>query len=163
MARTPTHSQTAYELALKLLARRDHSTSQLRDRLKKNQYSSNDIALAISRLTESRALDDTRSAIAYARRSANVKLRGKRRTQQELQVRGFDFSVASDAVETVFDDIDETAVLERAIQKRLSGPVRTRTQFQKLYKALLHQGFPSEAVACALLARTGSNGSFVEE
>ena len=159
----PTHNQTAYELALQLLARRDLSTSQLRDRLQKSQLSSNDIACTISRLIENRALDDSRTAIAYARRSATVKLRGKHRTQQELHARGFPLSVASYAVATVFSEVNETTVLERAIQKRLNGPVRTRTQFRKLYQALLRQGFPSEAIACALVSRTESGDSFMEE
>jgi SOS response regulatory protein OraA/RecX len=135
----------------------------LRESLKKNQLHPNDIALTISRLTESRVLDDTRTAIAYAHRSANVKLRGKHRTLQELQARGFGFSVASYAVETVFDEADETIVLERAIQKRLNGPIRTPTQFRKLYHALLRQGFPSEAIASALISRIKSKDSFVEE
>ena len=159
----PTHNQTAYDLALQLLARRDLSTSQLRDRLQKSQLPSNDITRAISSLIENRALDDTRTALAYARRSATVKFRGKHRIQQELQARGFTLSVANYAVETVFKEVNETTVLKRAIQKRLNGPVQTRTQFRKLYQALLRQGFPSEAVVCALVSRTGSGDSFMEE
>jgi len=159
----PARSQSAYEIALKLLARRDLSTTQVRDRLAKRQFSTHDIESAIARLTNSQALDDTRAAISYARRSANVKLRGKRRTHQELLARGIDLSAANHAVAEVFDEVGETVVLERAIRKRLDGPVRSRAQFRRLYQALLRQGFPPEEVASALISRSESNASFMEE
>ena len=159
----PARSQHAYEIALKLIARRDLSTAQVRDRLAKRQFSTHDIESAIALLTNSQALDDTRAALSYARRSANVKFRGKLRTRQELLARGIDLSAANHAVAEVFDEVGERVVLERAIRKRLDGTIRSRAQFRRLYKALLRQGFPPEEVARALISRSENNASFVEE
>mgnify|MGYP000548360594 CR=1 FL=1 len=51
----------------------------------------------------------------------------------------------------------EAAVLERAIAKRLDGPIRDRAQFRRLYQALLRQGFLPDRVAAALVVRSQGN------
>ena len=54
-------------------------------------------------------------------------------------------------------EVDEASVLERAIAKRLDGPIRDRAQFRRLYQALLRQGFPPDRVAAALVVRSERN------
>ena len=67
---------------------------------------------------------------------------------------GIDPATARRAVAEVFDEVDEASVLERAIAKRLDGPIRDRAQFRRLYQALLRQGFPPDRVAAALVVRS---------
>ena len=152
-----------YDLAIKLLATSDLSTAQLRERLTQRQFPGQEIEDTIVRLINSRILDDNRTALSYARRSATIKLRGRRRTHQELQARGIGTDVANQAVTVIFDELGESEVLERAITKRLHKPLKNRIEFRRLHRFLVGQGFPSEAVSRALISRTESNVSFVEE
>ena len=156
-------SPSAYQVALRLLARRELSTAQLRDRLTRRELPSSEIDAAVERLTRERAVDDARTALAYARRAAEVKLRGRSRTRREIEALGIAPPTARRAVATVFDEVVEESVLERAIAKRLHGPVRDRAQFRRLYQALLRQGFPPDRVARQLLSRAGGDTAFVEE
>ena len=146
MPRTP----SAYQIGLRLLARRELSTAQLRDRLTRHELPPSEIEAAIARLTRERAVDDTRTALAYARRAAEVKLRGRSRARREIEALGIDPETTRRALAAVFDEVDEESVLARAIAKRLDGPIRTPAQFRRLYQALVRQGFPPDRVAAAL-------------
>ena len=148
---------STYQVALRLLARRELSTGQLRDRLTRRELPPSEIEAAITRLTRERAVDDARTALAYARRAAEVKLRGQSRTRREIEALGIDPATARRAVAEVFDEVDEASVRERAIAKRLDGPIRDRAQFRRLYQALLRQGFPPDRVAAALVVRSQGN------
>ncbi|MCH7747388.1 MAG: RecX family transcriptional regulator [Acidobacteria bacterium] len=150
-------SPSTYQIALGLLARRELSTSQLRHRLTRRDLPRSEIEAAITRLARERAVDDTRMALSYARRAAEVKLRGQSRTRRDIEALGIDAATAGRAVAAVFDEVDEESVLERAIAKRLDGAIRDRTQFRRLSQALLRQGFPPDRVAAALVVRTQGN------
>ena len=150
-------SPSAYQTAVRLLARRELSTGQLRDRLTQRELPPSEIEAAITQLTRERAVDDARTALAYARRAAEVKLRGQSRARREIEALGIDPATARRAVAEVFDEVDEESVLERAIAKRLDGPIRDRAQFRRLYQALLRQGFPPDRVKDALVVRTPGN------
>ena len=156
-------SSSAYQIALRLLARRELSTTQLRDRLTRRELPSAEIETAIVRLTRERAVDDARTALIHARRAAEVKLRGRSRARREIEALGIDTETARRAVAAVFDEIDEESVLERAIAKRLDGPIRNSAQFRRLHQALLRCGFPPDRVAAALVARAGPDIAFVEK
>ena len=156
-------SPSAYQVALRLLARRELSTAQLRARLTRSELRPSEIDAAVEQLTRERAVDDARTALAYARRAAEVKLRGRSRTRREIEALGIAPPTARRAVAAVFDEVDEDSILERAIAKRLHGPIRDRAQFRRLYQALLRQGFPADRVAAVLVARVGGDTAFVEE
>jgi regulatory protein len=158
-----TRGPSAYQIGLRLLARRELSTGQLRERLTRRELSRSEIETAIARLTSERAVDDVRTALAYARRAAEVKLRGKGRARREIEDIGIDATTARRAVDEVFNEIDEQSVLDRALAKRLNGPIRDRAQFRRLNQALLRQGFPADRIAAALLSRAGPDTTFVEE
>ena len=159
----PGRRDSSHDVALRILAGRDISTSRLRGRLLRRELPADEIERAITRLTAAGLLDDTRVAVDHARRAVEVKLRGRHRARRELHALGIDPPVASRALAAVFDEVDEGAVLERAIAKRVEGPIRTRAEFRRLHRALLRQGFPGDEVTAALLARTEGDAAFVEE
>ena len=158
-----TSSPTAYQVAVRLLARRELSTGQLRARLTRRALVPSEIEAAIARLTRERAVDDARTARAYAERAALIRLRGQSRARREIEALGIDSATARREVAAVFDEVGEESVLERAVAKRLVGPLRDRAQFRRLYQALLRQGFPPDRVASVLVARAGGDTTFVEE
>jgi SOS response regulatory protein OraA/RecX len=60
--------------------------------------------------------------------------------------------VIAEAVAEVFGDIDERAMVDRAIQKKLRGSRKPVTiqERARLYQFLMRQGFTPAAVAAAL-------------
>jgi len=145
----------AYLDALKMLARRELSEAQVRQRLARRKHAGDDIDLAIARLRAERAVDDSRVAEAIARTETGLRRRGKRRVELQLQRSGIDKAIARRAVDDVFGAIDEDALIEASLRKRL----RTRETIaddrerQRLYRYLLGQGFEPDRILKALDAR----------
>ncbi len=143
----------AYLAGLRLLGRRELSAAQLRERLARRGYRDVDIDEALARLRGEGALDDARTARAYASTAARVKGRGHLRILRELEAMGIEPEVARGAVEEVFAEVDEASLLERALRKRLHGPITSEAQLRRLHQALARLGFPPAAIAAALKRR----------
>ena len=140
---------SCYTTALSLLSRRELSTKQLRERLARRKFDSEEIETTLRRLTADRTVDDRRVALAFARMEASIKGRGRRRVVQAVQRLGVSADIAEDAVREVFGDLDEDALLGRALDKRLRG--RTVDQLDdkaraRLIRQLVGQGFPFSSV-----------------
>jgi regulatory protein len=146
----------AYTTALTLLSRRELSVAQLRQRLARRQFESREIEDVIARLTEDNSLDDRRVAVAAARLEGTIKNRGRRRVLQRVQQIGVSASVAKGAVDEVFAGIDEKALLDRAIDKKLKG-ANPRDLDEKakarLVRSLVGQGFDLDQIYERLRAR----------
>src|SRR5689334_253145 len=79
---------TAYIAALRLLARRELSEAQVRQRLARRGYAEADVDEAIGKLKEERAIDDARVAEAIARTETSLKRRGRLRVKRQIQSAG---------------------------------------------------------------------------
>lgn len=156
-------ADSAYLDALKLLGRRELSVAGLRARLADREHSPEDIETAVAQLLETRALDDARVARAYARTAVSVKGRGRLRVMRELHEMGIARDVAAEAVADVFGDVDERAMVDRALQKKLRGRPRIASpaEHARLYQHLMRQGF-SPAVVIAALRKLGGRGDSIE-
>jgi regulatory protein len=143
----------AYVAGLRLLARRELSAAQLRQRLVARGCLDAAIGAALDRLRSEGALDDRRAARAYASTAARVKGRGRLRILRELDTMGIDQEISRAALNEIFDEIDEPALLERALARRLPGPIRDDGQFRRLHQYLTRLGFPPAAIIAALKAR----------
>ena len=148
---------SAYLAGLQLLARRELSEAQLRQRLTRRGYAADDVTAAIARLLEERALDDRRVAAAIASTETRVRGRGRLRVKRQIEAAGISASLAEDAVERVFGEIDADALLTAALERRLRGrdTIADDREFQRLYRYLLTQGFDSDRVLALLRSRRG--------
>jgi regulatory protein len=146
---------SAYVDGLKMLARRELSEQQVRQRLARKGHSTDAIDDAVTRLRHERALDDGRVAEAIARTETSVRRRGRIRVQLQLQKAGIDKSTAKRAIDEVFASIDDGALIEAALNKRLRGrdTIEDDKEFQRLYRYLAGQGFGAEQIMKALTAR----------
>jgi regulatory protein len=146
--------RSAYLDALHLLARRELTMKQVRERLADRDHGREEIDRAIEHLLESRVLDDARVAAAYVRTALKVKGRGRLRIQRELQEMGVERDVASDALAEAFGDVDERALIAAAIKKKLRGKpkISTRSDYARVYQFLMRQGFSPAGVNAALRA-----------
>ena len=146
---------SAYLDGLKMLARRELSEAQVRQRLARKQHDTDAIDEAIARLREERAIDDARVAEAIARTETSIRRRGKLRVRMQIERAGIAKGVAKDAVDAVFDSIDDDALIEASLQKRLRGrnTIADDREFQRLYRYLAAQGFESDRILRLLNGR----------
>lgn len=149
------NASNAYLDALKMVARRELSETQVRQRLVRRGHDSDDIDGAIARLKDERAIDDARVAEAIARTETAVKRRGKLRVKRQIESAGISSANARHAVDEVFGEIDPATLIESALAKRLRGAasIRDDREFQRLYRYLMGQGFEPDQIMKVLSAR----------
>ena len=135
-----------------MLARRELSEAQVRQRLSRRGETPASIDDAIARLKADRSLDDERVAGAIARTETSVRGRGKRRVLQQIEAAGIAKSIAAKAVDEVFQDVDAEALLSASLSKRLRGRERIADdrEFQRMYRYLTAQGFDSDRILAHL-------------
>jgi regulatory protein len=145
-------SADTYLSALRMLARRELSEAQIRHRLARRGESQESIDEAIARLKSDRSIDDERVAGAIARTQAAGRNRGRRRVLQQIEAAGIDKSIASRAVDQVFQDLDPDALLSASLEKRLRGRecIADDREFQRLFRYLSAQGFESDKILAHL-------------
>jgi regulatory protein len=145
----------AYVAGLGLLARRELAEAQLRTRLARRKFDDDEIDAAMTRLRRERALDDRRTAVACARTEVRLRHRGRARVVRQIEALGIDRDIAREAVAEVFADLDENALLEQALDRRLrhglslSDPAVHR----RVHRYLLGQGFDPGRVTALLRLR----------
>jgi len=141
-------SDDTYLTALKMLARRELSEAQLRQRLLRRQHNSDAIDAAIARLKVDRSLDDARVAGAIARSETGLRKRGRYRVTRQIEAAGIAPSIAKRIVDETFAAIDGDALLTQALARRLRGrtSIADDREFQRLYRYLVTQGFEPDRV-----------------
>jgi regulatory protein len=139
----------AFTVALTLLSARELSETQLRARLTRRKLDPDDIDSALARLKADRTLDDRRVAQAIARMESAIKHRGRVRVIQKIRQAGIDGTIAEDAVNQVFGDLDEDELLQRALDRRLrgrSGEDLDERSRGRIVRSLVAQGFHLGAI-----------------
>jgi regulatory protein len=139
----------AYITALTMLSARELSEAQLRTRLKRREFDAAELDAAIARLKADRTLNDGRVALAIARMESAIKHRGRSRVLQKIRQAGIDDDTAQQAVQAVFEDVDEDAMLDKAFERRLRGKAPKDLDDQgraKVIRGLVAQGFRFEAI-----------------
>ena len=139
----------AYIVALTLLSARELSEAQLRARLKRKECDAAAIDEVVARLKEDRTLDDRRVALALARMESAIKHRGRSRVIQKIRQAGINSDTAEDAVQEVFEEVDESALLDRALDRRLRGKTPKELDDKgraRVVRGLIAQGFRLEAI-----------------
>jgi regulatory protein len=144
---------------LKLLARRELSEQQVRQRLARKGHDQDAIDDAVDRLRQERAIDDARVADAIARTETATKRHGKLRVRMQIERAGIARETAKSAVDDAFEAIDDEALIEASLAKRLRGrtAIEDDREFQRLYRYLTAQGFESDRIMKALTARRRSS------
>jgi regulatory protein len=158
---------SAYVDGLRMVGRRELSEAQVRERLARHGHGPDAIEGAIVRLKEERAIDDDRAARTIARRAASVTDRGRLRVRRQIESAGIAAGTARQVVDEEFAEIDEDALLGRALATRLPGEaaIADDREFGRLYRFLIGRGFEADAVVRALSARRrqGRGGSRRDE
>jgi regulatory protein len=145
-------SSDTYLTALKMLARRELSEAQLRQRLIRRQHDPDAIDATLARLKSDRSLDDERVAGAIARMETGLKKRGRYRVTRQIEAAGIAPAIARRVVEDTFASIDSEALITAALEKRLRGrtSIADEREFNRLYRYLVAQGFEPDRVMTLL-------------
>ena len=123
----------AYVDGLRMLARRELSEAQIRQRLARREH----------------------TAEAIARTQSSFKRRGKLRIRRQIEQAGIAPATARTVVDEVFESVDQDAQLQASLATRLRGRGRIadEREFARLYRYLIGQGFEVDTVLRALRAR----------
>ena len=150
-------SDDTYLAALKMLARRELSEAQLRQRLIRREHDHEAIEAALARLRAERSLDDERVAGAIARSETGLKKRGRYRVLRQVEAAGIAPALARRVVDETFATIDADALLNEALARRLRGKARIEDDkaFNRLYRYLIAQGFEPDRVMALLRTKSG--------
>lgn len=144
-----------YELALRALGRRPHTSAELRAKLARRSADEGAVEAVISRLRENGYLDDELVAESHSEFRRDYALVGQKRVLDELRRRGVETSTAERVVEEVYDEADETELardfLRRKLGQDLTGfKISGRRELNRLYGALARAGFESHVIADVL-------------
>jgi SOS response regulatory protein OraA/RecX len=131
--------------ALRLLALRERSASELRTRLGDDGYPATIVEQTVARLVETRLVDDTRFAEAMTR-SALAKGHGSRRIVRALAAKGVQDELVADLLASLAPgDDSEKLALDAALRF-----VRTSDTPDRLAARLVRRGHsPSDALGAA--------------
>ncbi len=144
----PLGETDAYRMAVKLLARREHSAAELAGKLAARGVPTEVLEALISRLVDERLQSDTRFAEAYIRLRSG-KGYGPLRIQQELQARG----VADETVKQGLSECetDWYALAGEVRHKRFGAamPQDYREKARQM-RFLQYRGFDNEHIQATL-------------
>ena len=126
--------------ALRLLAYRERSTSELRARLAEDGFPDAVVAAIVRDLERSGLVDDERFAGVAARTLVDVRGMGRDRALRELTSKGIGEQAARDALDAVLTPDEER---ERAVALACSLAARPSATFEKVARRLARRGYPS--------------------
>lgn len=145
-----------YTLALRALMRRAHSVHEMRQALERRAEEPAVVPRILKRLKEQNLLDDARFARQFARYHAESRRQGRYRIARELRARGVPDRHIAAALEELFAELDESALVRQRIERRLRqmrGPL-DRRKLASLCRTLLRAGFSSDIIWRELRAQT---------
>ena len=136
----------AYNYAVSLLSRRDHSERELMTKLSQKGYTDG-AEEAISKLRDGGYVSDERFARLYVRELQTLKKYGRRRIEQELFHKGVDREIIREVLDEADFEQDELVTLierkygrylsdEKGVQKTINGLLRMGYSYGEIRDAL---------------------------
>lgn len=136
----------AYNCAVSLLSRRDHSEKELLRKLKEKGYSEG-AEVAVEKLKNSGYIDDERFCRLFATELVRLKGYGKKRVEQELFRKG----VSRDTVFSVLEEISfDTDTLSDIIKRKYLSKMTDEKGRQRTFNALMRLGYSYSEIRDAL-------------
>ncbi len=141
------------DVALKALARRDHSREEMQSKLLAQGFSPEVVAVALKHLEERGLIQDSRYASRIASFWAKEKLWGPQRIQQRLSAKGFSEEVIQEAMEKAEETLATRARVQRLLGQKWANQRLDQfspRQKKKLIQYLHQRGYLWEHVVDAL-------------
>lgn len=151
--------QELYTSSIRALMRRAHSIHEMCEYLERRAEDPKMVSRVIARLREHDYLDDARYALQYARQHALSRHQGRFRIARELRARGIPDRHIEGALDAVFVETDEAALVRARLRRKLAqwrAPLNDRKR-ASLYRSLLAAGFSSDVIRAELRGITGGD------
>jgi regulatory protein len=135
--------------ALKALAARPRSEQQLRERLLQKVWATPALVdECIVRLKELGYINDEMFAQSYARSRLGLRAVGRSRVARELQGKKVSRQTINAALDDVFEEVSEEALIERAMRKRIRthGRPEDRADAKRMFDHLARLGFKYDLI-----------------
>ena len=150
-------ARDCFTVALRLLARRDHSCSELSRKLDERGFSRDQIQRAVERCLRFQYLDDERFAATY---TEQLQRRGYgcRRIQQMLADKAVAHETISGCLEALCSDAVQIRDCRKAVIKKLNknpSPDASPEARAKLHRFLLGRGFSPAIIRQVLDEQAG--------
>ncbi len=149
-----------YAAALHALMRRAYSTHEMKEYLGRRAADESGVTVVVTHLREQGYLDDAKYARDYARLHANSRRQGKFRIARELRARGVPDGHITAALEAVFAETDESALVRARIQKKIAqvrgraGGEIDQKKIASLYRSLMAAGFSADLIRSEIRSAT---------
>jgi regulatory protein len=141
--------------ALNILAARPRSENQLRERLLAKPWAEPGLVdECITRLKELGYVNDNLFAHSYASSRVNVRPVGRSRLARELAGKKVARKTIDEALDTVFEEVGEEELIDRAIEKRIRthGRPSDRAGAKRIFDHLARLGFGYDLIIRKLRA-----------
>ena len=155
-----TSEEHLYAAAVRALMRRAHSVFEMRRALERRAEEPSLVHRVLDRLKAEKLLDDARYSRQFARYHAETRRQGKFRIARDLRARGVTDRHIESALEEIFSETDESALIRKRIARRLkslrggAADLQDRRKLASLYRSLLRAGFSADVIRTELRAAT---------
>ena len=148
-------SEGLWAYALRALGSKAYSTGEMREKLGRRAENSDDVEGVLARLKESQYLNDRMFAEGFAAARLSNERFGKTRVLQDLRHRRVPNSLAEKTVQTVYQDVDEGALIEEWIRRKYrtaerEGLFQEEKDLASAYRRLVRAGFKTGEIVKAL-------------
>ena len=134
--------------AFRYLGRRQHSTSELRIKLKQKGYETEFINEVLDDLKQKNYLDDTKFAEMFVEEKIKLKLWGEQKLRSELIKRGIKSEIISDVIRNKVSEQDKLSYAMILASKK--------------YNALMNRGLNNETIKNKLVTFLKSRGYYYD-
>jgi regulatory protein len=137
-----------WEYALRVLARRAHSSGELRQKLAARAQSPADVDATMNKLGEYGFADDAKFSEAFAGSRLQNQGFGRLRILHELRSKRISSAIAAKAVEKAFDGTDELQLIQNFLDRKYRGKdlkqfLQEEKNLASAYRRLRNAGFSS--------------------
>jgi regulatory protein len=156
-----------FEYAVRILAARAASATELRRKLRVKAASLTDIEPTIARLEEIGYLNDARFSENFASNRVENDGFGRQRVLSDLRSRGVSSSLADQAVEQALAGRTEAELIDAYIERRMpslaaAGPIEDQRTLARAFRRLRRAGY-SAGASLAALKRLAARPEEIEE
>ena len=155
-----------WNYALRALGVRAYSTGEMREKLDRRAERSQDVEAVLARLKESKYLNDQQFAEGYATSRLSNEGFGKTRVLHDLRHRRVAPALAEKTVRAVYQDVDESALIEDWIRRKYratprEGLFKEDKDVASAYRRLFRAGFRTGEIV-RVLKRFAANPDLLD-
>ena len=148
-------SDGLWNYALRILAQRPNSSSEIRQKLSRRADSPGSVKIVLDKLREYGLADDTKFSEAFASARLQNQGFGRMRVLRDLRAKRVADTVAQSAIDKTFEGVDEAQLAVRFIDRKYRGKNTAKLfsdpkQLASAYRRLRMAGFGSSASITAL-------------